>query len=307
VSGSARRPRLDEYLARTYRHSSLLQWRSHIAAGRLVLDGAAAEEAAVLESEQELEWHRPAWVEPGAPLHCPVLFEDREVLVVDKPSGLPTLPGAGFLQHTLLHQVRLQHPGVSPVHRLGRWTSGAVLCGRTKAASASLSGQFAARSIGKRYRALASGDPKWDVLRIDVPIGPVPYRPLGTLYAASPEGRPALSSVVVLERSGDSFLCDVTISTGRPHQIRIHLAAVGHPLVGDPLYLQGGQPAPEGTALPGDPGYLLHAAEISFRHPEGGAQVVVTAPLPEGLKGSEEVGRAEADSEEAESEEASAI
>ncbi len=285
IGAQAAGQRLDEYLASRYRHSSLLQWRAHIAAGRLVLDGVAAVEGALLQSEQELEWHRPPWIEPSAPLHCPVLFVDREVLVVDKPPGLPTLPGGGFLQHTLLHQVRLLHPGASPVHRLGRWTSGAVLCGRTKAASASLSAQFAERSVGKRYRALASGDPDWDTRRVDVPIGPVPYRLLGTLHAASPEGRPALSSVVVLERSGDSFLCDVTISTGRPHQIRIHLASVGHPLVGDPLYVQGGQPAPLGEALPGDPGYLLHAAEVAFRHPHSGEQVVVTAPLPEGLTG----------------------
>ena len=94
--------RLDEYLALRYRHSSLLEWRSHIAAGRLILNGVAAKEGTVLRSEQDLEWHRPPWVEPDAPLRCPVLFIDREVLVVDKPRGLPTLPGGGFFQHTLL-------------------------------------------------------------------------------------------------------------------------------------------------------------------------------------------------------------
>jgi len=112
----------------------------------------------------------------------------------------------------------------------------------------------------------------------------VPYPPLGTLHAASPEGRPSSSAVTVLERRTGSFLCDVTIATGRPHQIRIHLAAVGHPLLGDPLYEIGGQPRPGGTALPGDPGYSLHAAEIAFEHPETGRRVVVVAPLPEVLR-----------------------
>jgi len=276
---------LDLYLSAAYNHSSLAEWRSHIAAGRLLLDGRPARPDAVLRLGEALEWHRPPWLEPEAPLTCPVLYDEGGVLVLHKPPGLPTLPGGGFLQHTLLHQVRLDHPRASPVHRLGRWTSGAVLCSRTKAVGAHLAEQFAARRIGKRYRALASGDPSWDRCEVDQPIGPVPHALLGTLHAVNAEGRPALSSVTVVERRGDEFLCDVAISTGRPHQIRIHLAAVGHPLVGDPLYVTGGLPEPESEALPGDPGYCLHAAEIGFEHPETGEQVVVAAPLPTALRG----------------------
>ena len=276
--------RLDRYLSGRYAHASAEQWCEHIAAGRVLLDGQAVATDVLLRHGQELEWHRPPWREPEAPLALPVLYDGGGVLVVAKPAGLPTLPGAGFLQNTLLHQLRLLDPAASPMHRLGRWTSGAVLCTRTASASAGVAAQFAARSIAKRYRALASGCPAAERFEIDTPIGPVPYAALGTLHAAHPEGRPSHSSVEVVERRESSFLCDVRISTGRPHQIRIHLAAAGHPLVGDPLYVAGGGPAPEGSALPGDPGYHLHAAEIGFAHPETGERVVVAAPLPEMLR-----------------------
>ena len=104
---------------------------------------------------------------------------------------------------------------------------------------------------------------------------------LGSLHAADPRGKRALSEVAVLERRADSFLCDVRISTGRPHQIRIHLAAAGHPLLGDPLYGAGGLPRPDTCALPGDPGYHLHAAELSFRHPRTGrASIIESEPPP---------------------------
>ncbi len=275
---------LHRYLSARYLHSSPAQWTEHLLAGRVLLDGVAAAAGAVLSLGQKLEYHRPAWEEPDAPLDLPVLHEGDGVIVVGKPSGLPTLPGGGFLQHTLLHQLRLLHPDASPMHRLGRWTSGAVLCSRNSAAGADIAAQFAARAVDKRYRALASGRPEQDAFSIDVPIGPVPYPPLGTLHAALMDGKRASSSVTVLEHRAGAFLCDVRIATGRPHQIRIHLAAVGHPLVGDPLYVGGGQPREGGTALPGDPGYLLHAAEIGFSSPGSRLRIVVQAPPPEALR-----------------------
>jgi len=98
-----------------------------------------------------------------------------------------------------------------------------------------------------------------------------------------------LSQVAALERRADSFLCDVRIATGRPRQIRIHLAAAGHPLAGDPLYVVGGLPAPDSHALPGDPGYHLHSSELSFRHPNTGHDVVMECEPPLLLRLSTEV------------------
>ena len=201
------------------------------------------------------------------------------MLVVHKPAGLPTQPGGGFLEHTLVHL--LAERGASPVHRLGRWTSGAVVCGTDGLTSAGLSRQLRDRTMTKRYRALACGHPERPDFDIDQPIGPVPYPPLGWLHGASRQGRPALSHVTVLEQREHSFLADVRIATGRPHQIRVHLAFAGHPLLGDPLYGIGGLPRVGGSALPGDPGYSLHAAEVGLEHPRTGRRISVLAP-PEG-------------------------
>lgn len=268
------------YLAARYPHSPAAAWRERLEAGHVWLDGEPARPDTILAPGRILLWRRPPWEEPDAPLAFDVVYRDEDVLAVAKPAGLPTLPGAGFLQATLLHQVLRADPGAVPVHRLGRWTSGIVLFARSRSARAALSRQFAARAVGKRYRALAVGDPGWDERAVDVPIGPVPHARLGTLHAASPSGRPAHSRITVLERRGGAFLCDVRITTGRPHQIRIHLAAAGHPLAGDPLYGAGGVPAPDAVAVPGDGGYHLHAAEVSFSHPRTARPVTLSCAPP---------------------------
>jgi 23S rRNA pseudouridine1911/1915/1917 synthase len=270
------------YLSGRYTHSSPDAWHQHIEAGRVLLDGEPTTADTPLALRQELTYHRPPWEEPSAPLALPVLLEDESFVVVAKPPGLPTMPGGGFLQHTLVHQLRRRFPAASPMHRLGRWTSGAVLCSRSRAAGAHIAAQFSGRTIHKRYRALATGRPAAVEFGVDVPIGPVPYAPLGTVHAASPTGRRASSRIRVVEQRDGCFVCHVTIATGRPHQIRIHLAAAGHPLVGDPLYGVGGLPLPGCTAVPGDPGYHLHAAELGFQHPRTDAPLVVHAPLPPG-------------------------
>lgn len=272
--------RLLEYLAHRYRHTAAAEWAERIAAGRVLVDGRPARPDRVLCRGGELVWRRPPWVEPEAPRSFAILYEDEDLLAVDKPAGLPTLPGADFLEATLLYQVRRYAPDAAPLHRLGRWTSGLVLCARSPAARASLTGQWSTPAVGKRYRALAAGRPAWDAQVIDAPVGPVPHAVLGTVHAAAPDGKPARSRVTVLERRAAAFLCDVDIATGRPHQIRIHLAFAGHPLVGDPLYGVGGLPAPGTRALPGDPGYHLHSAELRFPHPRTQRELVIACAPP---------------------------
>jgi len=277
-----------DYLSRRYRHSSREEWAERITAGLVLIDTKPVHAETLLQSGCELIWQRPPWIEPDAPRSFIVLYEDEDLLAVAKPAGLPTLPGANFLQTTLLHLVRAYAPDADPLHRLGRWTSGLVLCSRNQTARRALMRQWSTNRVGKRYRALAAGIPALDEMTITTPIGPVPHALLGSLHAADPKGKTALSYVTVLERRADSFLCDVRIATGRPHQIRIHLASAGHPLVGDPLYGADGLPLPDSHALPGDPGYHLHAAELSFLHPRTGLDVVIECEPPTLLLSSKE-------------------
>lgn len=271
------------FLSAEYRHSSLQEWAARLAAGEVEVSGARAHGPEVLRAGQVVVWHRPPWQEEAAPLHFEVLHEDEALLAVNKPSGLPTLPGGGFLAHTLLTQVRAQYPGASPLHRLGRGTSGIVLFARTGSAGSALSRAWREHDVHKVYRALAAGVAGPDRLEIRTPIGPVPHPRLGTVHAATPDGKPSRSVATVRARRADSTLFDVEIHTGRPHQIRIHLASAGHPLVGDPLYGPGGQPLPGLPGLPGDLGYHLHAWTLAFTHPIGGRRVHLEACPPDVL------------------------
>ena len=199
-----------------------------------------------------------------------------------KPRGLPSVPGGGFLDHTLLRLVRDRFPGATPMHRLGRGTSGLLLFARTPEARRRVAAAWREGRVAKLYRALVSGVPARPSFSVDTPIGLVPHPRLGHVHAAAPSGREAVTHVRVLSAtpSGDAIV-EAAIPTGRPHQIRIHLAAAGHPLVGDPLYGPGGVPRPE-PGLPGDPGYRLHSHRLELGHPVSGARLTLECfPPPE--------------------------
>jgi 23S rRNA pseudouridine1911/1915/1917 synthase len=272
-----------EYLADRYRHSSEACWRERLGRGELRLGGAVAGPDQRLHSGQLLCWSRPPWREEEVPLHYAVVHEDATLLVVSKPSGLPTVPAGGFLAHTLLALVRQRDPRWAPMHRLGRGTSGLVVFARTAQARARLQAAWREGRIEKRYRALASGALPEARLEIAAPIGTVEHPLLGRLHAVAPAGRPAYSEVQRLDLRGGDSLAEVRIATGRPHQIRIHLAYVGHPLVGDPLYGEGGLPRPGAAVRPGELGYLLHAWRLSFEHPDSRVRVDFEAPPPASL------------------------
>lgn len=267
-----------DYLTREFRHSPREVWAARLAAGEVEVDGVTVTGSETLRAGQRLVWHRPPWQEPEVPLHFEVLYEDADLLAVSKPSGLPTMPGGGFLEHTLLMGVRQRRPTASPLHRLGRGTSGLVLFSLTREAGAALLRDWREHRIRKIYRALSAGRAEQAEYDITAPIGPVQHAKLGELFAASSEGKPARSLARVLERRADTTLFEVEIFTGRPHQIRIHLASVRLPLLGDPLYLAGGTPRPD--ALPGDLGYWLHAHTLELTHPRTGERLRLEAPPP---------------------------
>jgi 23S rRNA pseudouridine1911/1915/1917 synthase len=268
-----------EHLVGRYRHSGEEVWRARIADGQVRLGNATAAASDRLRPGQSLIWRRPPWEEPPVPLAFAVLYRDAHLLAVAKPRGLPTVPNGGFLTHTLLHRVRRFAPEAVPVHRLGRGTSGLVLFARTPEARRALASALREGRVEKTYRALVSGAPERDAFSVEACIGLLAHPRLGRVYAAVRDGKRASSHVKVLARRQDACLVDVTIPTGRPHQIRIHMAAAGHPLVGDPLYGRGGVPIAE-PGLPGDPGYWLHAHRLGLDHPVTGARLALECRPP---------------------------
>jgi len=271
------------HLANLYPHSTPQAWQQKLNNGEVTLNGVTANGSESVTSGQTLVWNRPPWIEPDAPQHFEVLLDDPHLLAVNKPSGLPTLPGGGFLENTLLRLVQKQFPNANPVHRLGRGTSGIVLFAKTPQAASNLTANWNTSKIQKIYRALAQNIAQQDVYEILTPIGLVPHPRLGSVWAAKSGGKPSKSLAKVISRSRSTTTFEVSLYSGRPHQIRIHLASIGHPLVGDPLYGLNGWPLENLPGPPGDGGYLLHAQFLKFEHPITGEQINLEAALPSGF------------------------
>ena len=283
------------HLASIYSHSSAQAWQQNLNNREVTLNGVTATGSESLTAGQTLVWNRPPWIEPDTPQHFEVLLDDPHLLAVNKPGGLPTLPGAGFMENTLLRLVQKQTPNANPVHRLGRGTTGIVLFAKTAQAASKLGADWNTPRIQKIYWALAQNVVQnnaqndaqhvvqQDAYEILTPIGLVPHPRLGMVWAASPSGKPSKSLAKVISRTASTTTFEVTLNSGRPHQIRIHLASIGHPLVGDPLYGPSGQPLENLPGLPGDGGYFLHARFLKFHHPITGEPINLEAALPAGF------------------------
>jgi len=254
-------------------HSDEARWRGHVEAGRVLVNGQRVGVDHVLSEGDRLEYHRPAWEEPVVdPGSVRVLFEDEHVIAVDKPAGLQVLPAGSRLKETLLSVLRGGDPARaewSPVHRLGRGTSGITLVGKTALARSRLSELFRERRMGKLYLAWVVGADLPDSWCATQRIGPVEHGRV-RIHAVTPTGKPSVTYVRTLRRdtARRAALVAAQPVTGRADQIRIHLAASGWPIVGDPLYGASGALL---DARPGDVGYLLHATSLRFPHPATGA------------------------------------
>lgn len=286
-----------DYYCQRYQHSTLEEWRSRIQTGIVRLDGALTQVDTPLLLGQRLTYHRPPWQEPEVPRTFDLLYEDEDLLVVVKPGGLPVMPGAGFLENTLLGQLRKRYGGFdynaennrdemtpAPVHRLGRGTSGLVLIARSPLAKKHLSQQMRDRRMQKQYLALVEGVVPEDEFVIEQAIGKVPHPVLGYLYGPLDGGLYSRSDVRVVARRSDRTVVAVTILTGRAHQIRIHMAWAGFPLFGEPLYGVGGVAKLRNelgqVPVPGDCGYWLHAHRLGFVHPRSLEALTFVAPPP---------------------------
>ena len=167
------------HLASLYPHSTAEAWQQKLNDGEVTLNGVTATGSEPVILGQALVWNRPPWTEPDAPQHFEVLFEDPHLLAVNKPSGLATLPGGGFMENTLLRLVQKQTPNANPVHRLGRATTGIVLFAKTPQAAAHLFANWNTPKIQKIYRALAQNVAQNDFYEILTPIGLVPHPHIG--------------------------------------------------------------------------------------------------------------------------------
>ncbi len=271
--------RFDAALARALPQYSRSRLKAWIDAGCVTLDGATAEatrkvwggEAVVVQVEPE----PPDLAHAAEPIALAIVYEDDTLLVLDKPAGLVVHPGAGnrtgTLQNALLHHApQLAFvPRAGIVHRLDKDTTGLMVVAKTQEAQMNLVRQLQARTVAREYAALAAGDIARGGL-VDAPIGRHPTR--RTTMAVVTTGKPARTHYEVVDRLGVVTLVTCRLETGRTHQIRVHLASLGHPLVGDPTYGKK-------NTIP-FARQALHAARLALIHPATGAPCAWKSPLP---------------------------
>jgi 23S rRNA pseudouridine1911/1915/1917 synthase len=289
AAASDRGERVDRFLAARLSHLSRSRLQQLIAQGHVTEAGRPVKASARVEGGERFEIVEPAPT-PATPaaeaLPLRVLHEDRDVLVLDKAAGMVVHPGAGHrggtLVNALLHHVAdLQgvggelRPGI--VHRLDKDTSGVMVIAKTEQALATLQKAFAAREVEKIYLAIVAG----------VPAAEGTFR---TLHGRHPvdrtrfsgkvkTGKPAVTHFSVRERLDGASLVEVSLETGRTHQIRVHFSEAGHPLLGDPLYgTRASRQLVHGARL------ALHALRLTFPHPRTGKRLSVTAPVPADLE-----------------------
>ncbi|MBN1267996.1 MAG: RluA family pseudouridine synthase [Kiritimatiellae bacterium] len=281
--------RLDIWLARRRPEFSRARWQQLIRSGHVRVGGAARKPNHKLAGTETIEIEIPAPEPVGlAPEAIPldVLFEDADLIVINKPPGLVVHPAAGHRSGTLVNAL-LHHckdlPGIGGeirpgiVHRLDKDTSGALVVAKTDAAMNSLVAQFKAHAVKKQYLALVWGRPQPPGGAIRTLVGRSVHN-RKKMSARPARGREAVTHYRTIEAFKDVSLLSITIETGRTHQIRVHMAHLGHPVVGDRQYGRARQ-----QVLPA-PRQMLHAERLAFQHPRSGEQVELTAAVPEDMQ-----------------------
>jgi 23S rRNA pseudouridine1911/1915/1917 synthase len=296
--------RLDRFLAARVAGVSRSSLQQLIREGRVRLDGRVVRSSAPVKAGQVVTWPADAGRHVVAlaaePIPIAAVFEDQDLLVLDKPPGLVVHPGAGRRTGTLAHALLHRWPGwLAPgsperpgiVHRLDRDTSGLMVVARTPRAYHALRAQVAAHEMERAYVALMWGAPAQEAGEIDRPIGRDP-RHRQRMAVVPRGGRPARTRWQVLARFDWLTLVRLVLTTGRTHQVRVHLASLGHPVFGDPLY--GGvefaarlSPRDRPRAhrwlrLAGR--IALHAYRLGFRHPADGEPLAFESPVPSDLE-----------------------
>ena len=280
--------RLDQFLAAQLPELSRARIQTLIKESAITLNGKAAKAKTPVERGMRIEVTipepEPAEAQPQD-IPISVLYEDRDVIVIDKESGMVVHPAAGNPDGTLVNAVLfhcgdlsgiggVERPGI--VHRLDKDTSGCIVVAKNDAAHLSLTTQFANRDTGKIYLAVVQGRPKEDGGTVFTNIGRHPVNRLKMAVVNPGSGKPAITDWQVLhyDAATDSSLVMCTLHTGRTHQIRVHMLHLGHPLVGDPIYAHPQRQ----KAKPGR--LMLHAWRLAFNHPADGRRIALQAPIP---------------------------
>ncbi|MGH8757942.1 MAG: 23S rRNA pseudouridine(1911/1915/1917) synthase RluD [Burkholderiales bacterium] len=279
--------RLDQALVRLLPEYSRNRLQAWIRSGQVTVNGApTSAKAKVWGGETIVVAPQPA---PGDASHRPeaiplqVVFEDDQILVIDKPAGLVVHPGSGNWSGTLLNALLCHAPQLSGVpragivHRLDKDTSGLLVVAKTFPAQVDLMRQLQARSVTREYTAVVHGVVARDGV-VEAPIGRHPVS--RTRMAVVARGKTATTHYDVLERGSSWSLLRCRLETGRTHQIRVHLHSIGHPLIGDPVYRLSNR----STKLPAEvqdfPRQALHAARLALVHPQTGETLTWQAPTP---------------------------
>jgi 23S rRNA pseudouridine1911/1915/1917 synthase len=297
VDQSDENRRLDQVLADRLKHNSRSAAARLIRKGHVRVEGLPAKPAFRVRCGQIITVTLPA-PEPchisAEPITLNILYEDDDIVVINKAPGQVVHPAPGNLSGTLVNALLYRYAGQMSVggtlrpgivHRLDKETSGALVVARNDRAHELLSAQFKARRVAKTYLALVHGSPAAAAGRIDLSIGrhPIHRKRMST---RSRHGRPALSLWQVRTRFDKSTLLSVDLKTGRTHQIRVHLSAIGHPIVGDMVY--GGRRARDPLRIGqseriAPPRQMLHAQRLAFKHPAHECWMIFKAPVAEDM------------------------
>jgi RluA family pseudouridine synthase len=294
--------RLDRYLAGRFTYRSRTGWARMIEAARILVNGRSCRPSRVVRVGDRIDYVPRREPEPPVTLEIPRLRDDAYLLAVNKPPDLPVHPSGRYFRNTLLcillaeRGETLDEPGIRIVHRLDRETSGVVLFGKTRVATAFLARQFERHRVAKEYLLIAHGLPEEDRFTVDARLGAAPASRVRKAVGVVPagEGRPARTDFSVLARGPEHSFLSARPRTGRLHQIRVHARHAGYPVVGDKLYgldeglflkLAAGESYSEEDRqrlLLGR--QCLHAWRLRFEHPGTGEPCEIEAPLPADMR-----------------------
>jgi 23S rRNA pseudouridine1911/1915/1917 synthase len=297
--------RLDAFVAARVETLSRSAVQRLIDEGQVTVDGLARLASYKVRPGEVVEVTipeaRPAEVKPEA-LEIGILYQDSDLVVINKPKGMATHPSPGTPAGTLVNALLsciddlsgiggVERPGI--VHRLDKDTSGVLVVAKNDRAHLALSEQIAARTAVRKYLALVWGDPQFEVAEVDTPLGRHPKDRMRMAVVRDVQryhARHAVTDLTVLERFTGFALLEAGLRTGRTHQIRVHCSFIGHPVVGDPVYGGTKRALPQSLGraereqlaalISGLKGQALHAFELSFDHPTSGERMTFSAPLP---------------------------